>query len=962
MTEQVIRSKYFIGIFFFLLEFFGVFSQRIYAENIVSNEQFYLEFSDQGVTSLKRFKDSQNIEFIRPNKTLGIVEVNYRVKDGEMQRVCLTDPVCQVNRPQEGCSFTLQKKCSGELDLKSRFVLDHSMLVWQITLENISDHPIEILDLVLPLNMNTVYEKGISTEEIFTRRLFKHAHIAGYGSFVFWLPVSGTGTLLVMLPDEKTHLEYFEQNYAEYARGGGTYRVYIHSAIDGGQKLHGTWRQSHTSLKLAPGEKKIYGFRFLWANSYDDIREILYQNGGLDIRIAPGMVVPEDLPVQFALRTRNTIQNVMPEFSKESQVKYLGKKEGGYYIYEAKFSKLGENLLTVYYGDRQSMPMEFFVTQPLETIIKKRASFIVKNQQHRNMSKWYDGLFSLWDVRKESGLNLLGPDNLGGQHLYAVSGSDDPSSGKPIFLSEKNVVYPDPEEIAALEYYLEQFSWGKHQRTEQEFPYPYGIYGSEHWKENREAKRDPIEKGICRPGPGGSQCRMWRTFDYTHYILLYYNMYKIALQNPDLVKYQDSAGYLERAFGTAKAFFEVPYNIYMEGGWAFTGWTDWAYKQGNFHEKYILKLIEALDKEGQQEKADYLRSEWEKKVKYFLYDDPYPFVSEMPVDSTAYESSYAIAKYALTHDLKPDKNLWWDKNAAVWYSHSKIDREIHKAFMKSQLAANLACRGWLETSYYHLGSDFRASGSGGYCLSYMSQMGGWAILDYALEFAEDPSEYLRLGYASLMSSWALVNSGDEESNYGYWFPGKLHDGTAGWGFCPQKVGQEWNRGCWDKEAGGVQRGIWPVCGEIDHGLTAGVEAACTIVYEDPIFGMTVYGGTINDKKDRVEVYTCDGVRQRFYFIRDGVRLHVFLDRDGFDMEKPVMIFEGLEQICFQLESRNEDSHKTRLAIQGLPRGSYKVLVDSKTLQTLQINDGQEAVCTVPVSAGTKVINVTIRKE
>ncbi len=30
------------------------------------------------------------------------------------------------------------------------------------------------------------------------------------------------------------------------------------------------------------------------------------------------------------------------------------------------------------------MPLEFFVTEPLETLIKKRAAFIVKHQQHRD--------------------------------------------------------------------------------------------------------------------------------------------------------------------------------------------------------------------------------------------------------------------------------------------------------------------------------------------------------------------------------------------------------------------------------------------------------------------------------------------------------------------------------------------------------------------------------------------------
>lgn len=40
----------------------------------------------------------------------------------------------------------------------------------------------------------------------------------------------------------------------------------------------------------------------------------------------------------------------------------------------------------------------------------------------------------------------------------------------------------------------------------------------------------------------------------------------------------------------------------------------------------------------------------------------------------------------------------------------------------------------LEANYWSLGSDFRGCGGASYTLSYMSQMGGWAVLDYALRF------------------------------------------------------------------------------------------------------------------------------------------------------------------------------------------------------------------------------------
>ena len=721
-----------------------VYSSTAWGANVLSNEHFKVRLSGRGVESLKRMHDPQDVEFIAPGKTIGPTRVKYSVADGPVKMLEAVDCKWQKEHGREHDGYVSVTGRCDQLAVKTRIFLRGKKMVWEVVVENISSQPIEALDVALPLPMNTIYEKGVSVHEHFTRRLFKHGHIAGSASFLFWLPVGGEGDSLVMLCDRRTHLEYFAEASSSYSRGGTNYEVYIHSKAEGERKSGGTWRQKHTSLKLAAGEKKVYGFHLLWADGYNDIREVLYKNGGFDIRVAPGMVIPRDLSARFSLGTTNSIQEIVPEFPAKTTVKYLGETAKDRHVYEADFTRLGENMLTVFYDNGRSMPMEFFVTESLETVIKKRASFIVESQQHRDRSKWYDGLFSLWDMRKEPGQNLLGPDNLSGQHMYAVAGGDDPSSGKAVFLSEKNIAYPDAKEIAAIEYYLENFVWGKLQRTDKESPYPFGIYGSGTWKLNREATRDPIDEGISRPGHGGSQCRMWRTFDYTHYILLYYNMYRISKQNPGMARYLEPEEYLERAFGTAKAFFEVPYNIRMEGGWAFTGWTDWAYKIGNFHEKYLLPLIEALECEGYDKRADYLRSEWEKKVKFFLYDDEYPWISEMPVDSTAYESTYTIAKYSMAQELKPDHRLWKDKNTGKWYSHPEIDPAIHKRFMERQLLANLACRGWLETSYYYLGSDFRGLGSAGYSLSYMSQMGGWAVLDYALCFANEPADYLRL--------------------------------------------------------------------------------------------------------------------------------------------------------------------------------------------------------------------------
>src|SRR5204863_3753088 len=187
------------------------------------------------------------------------------------------------------------------------------------------------------------------------------------------------------------------------------------------------------------------------------------------------------------------------------------------------------------------------------------------------------------------------------------------------------------------------------------------------------------------------------------------------------------------------------------------------------------------------------------------------------------------------------------------------------ALLDQQIKLNLACRGWLETSYYYLGSDFRASGSASYTLSYMAQMGGWAISDYGLYFAQDPFPYLRLGYASYLSSWALLNSGTPESNYGHWYPGKNNDGGAGGGFEPRPWGRAW---LGNKEMG---RGSWWYSGEIDLGYSGALRTAATVVSDDPIFGLFAYGGDLKQSSHVIRVVPKDGLRTRFYVVRGDTR-------------------------------------------------------------------------------------------
>ena len=932
-----------------------VLCESLSAETALRGAGFSLVFDHGrgGVTSLKCDLDELGTEYLKRGNTLGNATLSYRHPGRPWRTVRLDDPQLHPTINQQSKSLIEARySLPQRLELVKSFEITGSNLTWRMSIRNLGSLAIEIGDIALPLRMNTDYVGGDlqdsdAVRKTYQTRLNRHRLIAGHGSFFYWTRANGAGPHLVMTPVENTYLEYFDDEYS----------TYIHSARSGSAETRGSWRQPHTAITLAPtgqaGNVVNYGFAFSWANDYDGIREALYENGGIDVQVVPGMTVPSDLSARIALRTKDEIGSVQPEHPEEAQVAFLGELQHDVYHYEVKFSRLGENLIRVNYGANRHLLLEFFCTEPLEALYHKRSRFITENQQHRN-DNWYNGLFSLWDMREQ---RLLGPEDTGGLQDYMVGGSDDPSNSKAVLVAEKNVVLPDANEIAALEYYLKNFVWGKLQRTDQEHPHPYGIYGSENWYLNRTTRwgttlPDRIqhyEKAYGTPhGTGLGAERLWRSFDYTTFIMLYYNMHRIAKEYPHLVEYLDADGYLDRAFGTAKAYFQVPYSIHMIGKplWSHKGYSDWAYKLGNFHERYIIDLIRALHEEDRADEAEWLRNEWEKKVKYFLYDDPYPFGSEFVFDRTAFESTHAVAKYAIDNPLRPDKNLWFDRNLNRWYSHPDVSQEHAVTFMKRQIDANMSMRGSLEPAYYYLGS----ARVGNSTLDYMSQMAGWAALDYGLYFSEDPVDYIRLGYASLLSSWALMNSGSAKSGFGYWYPGEKNDGAVGWNFQSLKHGRTWG-------VGNSGRGSWPVDGEIDHGLAGGIKAAATVVLDDPIFGRIALGGSLSTDNDEVSVIPQDGVRRRLHFLLGDQRIHLLMHTDGFKKTRPIVFDDKFSHLSFQIENRSGRDHDGSFEITGLPDGEYEILIDGQATETVVSQAGETRKCSfhAPQNSGPSVL-------
>jgi len=865
-------------------------------------DKFNYNYNNSGITRLSSAADKYKANVIAPDRVLGNARVQYKIGPG--QWLPIYDGATRAELVSPGKVVYTDYEEGMPIKMERTFFMVDGGIELTIKLQTMMKYPITIGNFELPFPaagppgegydpMGRRYDHDLIYEQTFST----HQYIAGDASYLYFTRRSGEPPFLLVMTKPGTRLEYF--------RGSS---VFIHSGLEAGEPDERKGRWENTMLELSPaGEKGStveYGFRLEWVDSYDEMREVLYNNGLFDTRVVPGMTLPQGLKAKVSLHTKNEIDSITAEYPQQTTIRFLESKAPGYKIFEVDFKRLGENLLTIDYNGGEKAILEFFSTEPLETLIQKRSAFITRQQQHRDASKWYNGLYSVWDMEHSV---LRGPDNTDGFDFFYgfVLAGDDPALCKAPLVAAKNVYMPDDKEISSVEYYIKNFLWGGLQRTDKELPYPYGIYSVPNWQVSRD---DFLFAGIRNSGL--NMMNIWRNYDYPHIVMLYYHMFQIAEYYPEKVKYLDAVGYLERAFQTAKAYFIYPYEIYP--------WED-TYKWGIMNELVILPLIVDLERYGRKEDAAWLRNEWEKKVKYFVYDDKYPYHSEYCTGGTAFSSTYALAKYGTLTPMKPDKNLWYDTNLKKWWSHPDVKQEDSRKFMDRQFLGSFATRGCLIPAYYNLGTTPR--------LCYRTRLGGEGLLDFALHFADEPWDWLQWGYSSYLGPFALINTGTAESDYGYWYPGKENDGATGWDFNRGKGSMRFTEG----RNRYIPYGAQPYDGEADIGHVVIMRMASTLIANDPLFGWIAYGGELEINDGKFLVIPEDGLGIRFGFVTRTTRILTELSRDRFSKEIPIATDKEGTSTTLPISNVTGDAHKIQLKLTGTAGSIYTVKIDGNNI-------------------------------
>ena len=326
-------------------------------------------------------------------------------------------------------------------------------IVWEITLHNRGENTLEIGELAFPLALNNIYEGYDRSDEgydgLLKDRVFIHKYLGGSASYLFAQRMNADTPGLLIYPGADTGWEFYNHvpsSLNSPYRWEGIPVVYIHSKATLEREGWPEWFNHHTSLILEPGDSKVYQMRFVPATRgrNDSVIPTLAVLGHPAIRLLPSAVAPVDVGIAIEVAGRTPTQFYA---NAEAELETDSDDEGGFcFVKPAQPGVIRVSFEDTKNGE-SSVHLAF--VEPIADLIKKRAEWIVAHQiVHAPGTNLHDAIV---DTNVETRQKLTDPADFSNSFGIEASLSD------ALYLAEKNCHYPDAEQVAVLDRYLQNF-------------------------------------------------------------------------------------------------------------------------------------------------------------------------------------------------------------------------------------------------------------------------------------------------------------------------------------------------------------------------------------------------------------------------------------------------------------------------------------------------------------------------
>lgn len=327
------------------------------------------------------------------------------------------------------------------------------VVIWSLTLENLSGRNMEIGDLALPFAFHNLLDGGGSSDaprNVYRNRVYIHKAIGGSASFLMVQRISGEPPGLLVYPGEETVWERFasvpSSAQAPHA-WEGIPMVFLCSAASAERDGSFAWTGRPNSILLEPGDSRTFQTRFAPVDqrAAQDLPEYLEFLNQPSVRLLPSAVAP--YPVGIAIEVSGT---PIHHFENDQQVRIESEdvdENGGFAFVRPQSSG---PLRMSFVDDRgRAGSAQLMFLDPIETTMDRRAEWLVAHQYFESPGHSMDGAFlpasnGRFDIPLDPEWLLTD---------YAVYCG----LGESLFLAEKNVVRPNRRQIELLDKNVRSF-------------------------------------------------------------------------------------------------------------------------------------------------------------------------------------------------------------------------------------------------------------------------------------------------------------------------------------------------------------------------------------------------------------------------------------------------------------------------------------------------------------------------
>ncbi|MFB6318158.1 DUF5695 domain-containing protein [Saccharicrinis sp. FJH54] len=505
---------------------------------------------------------------------------------------------------------------------------DH--LVLRFKLVNNTDKDVEIGALGIPMIFNNDLT-GKSLDEAHAQNVFYDPYIGMDAGYLQVVSLKGEGKVLLVLPWENSPFEAYRPLLDDPTPRGITFEGFhewmIHSKAWADAEWEGVeqWN-TPTEKVLKPGEVYEVGVEFVLADSVKNIEKTLADHNRPVAVGIPGYVLPEDVVGTLFLKAEKGVKSITSEPEGALSVTFDKVTDGNWKKYTVKGNQWGRARLSVTYDDGTLQTINYKVIKPEAEVVADNGHFLTTKQWYENSGDLFDRSPSVITYDYETGEKVLQDSR-----SWICGLSDEGGAGAWLNAIMKQLVEPDPEEIAKLDSFVNQTLWGGIQYNSGD--HKYGVRKSMFYYEPDSMPagtyRDDINYKTWAAWSKKAAMSVGRSYNYPHVAAAHWVMYRLARNYKGLVDDSQWRFYLENAFYTSMAMVEqAPYYAQF----------------GQMEGTVFLLILNDLRNEGFADMADKLEAAMKKRADHWATLN-YPFGSEMPWDSTGQEEVYMWSRY-----------------------------------------------------------------------------------------------------------------------------------------------------------------------------------------------------------------------------------------------------------------------------------------------------------------------------